>query len=91
VDDESIVRLDADRVTWRRVDDTLVVLDLDASAYLAINDAGSVVWERLAEGATRSELLVAMLDVFDVDEPTASADLDQFLGDLDSRGLLHAG
>lgn len=80
--------IDGARATWRRVGDTLVVLDLSDSTYLSINETGTAVWPLLERGATRDELLDGILDEFEVDRDDASRDLDAFLADLRQRKLL---
>jgi hypothetical protein len=47
-----------------------------------------VLWQALAEGATRDELAAALTAVFDVDEKTALADVDGFVAELHSRQLI---
>ena len=88
MNEDRMVRLNADRVTWRRVGDELVVLDLVASAYLSVNDTGAAVWELLDRGSPRVDLVAALLEAFEVDEATAASDVDEFIADLSGRGLL---
>lgn len=82
------VRLRAEMVEWRIVDEQVVALDLDRSVYLGINATGATVWTRLATGATESELLAAILEQFEIDEPTARSDLRAFVDDLRQRGMI---
>lgn len=82
------LRLRADAVPWRDVDGEVVALDLDSSTYFGTNRSGSVLWMRLADGATRSELVRSLTDAFDVDEDRAKAEVDAFVEDLRTRGLL---
>jgi hypothetical protein len=88
MDENRLLRLNADRVTWRRVGDELVVLDLVGSAYLSVNDTGAAVWDLLDGGAARADLVAALLEAFEVDEATAASDIDEFIADLAGRGLL---
>ena len=78
---------DAD-VDWREVEGELVVLDLRDSRYLAINATGRVLWAALAEGATHNQLVERLIEAFDVDQARAGADVDAFIGELESRDLL---
>jgi hypothetical protein len=84
------VRLRRDGLTWRRAGDELLVLDLARSEYLSANATGSLVWERLAEGATRDELAQALVERFAVDEGQARADVDRLLEQLEAEGLLES-
>jgi coenzyme PQQ synthesis protein D (PqqD) len=84
----AVIRLASDRLEWREIDGEIVALDIEASKYLAGNRTAGALWPRLAAGATRDELLDALLVRFDVDAETASRDLDAFLRSLEERGLI---
>ncbi len=85
---EPVWRLRAGGLDWRVVDDEAVILDAERSAYNATNASGTVLWTRLHDGATRSELVAALGERFALERPRAEADVDAFLADLHSRGLL---
>jgi Coenzyme PQQ synthesis protein D (PqqD) len=82
------MRLRRDGLVWRRAGDEMLVLDLSRSEYLSANATGSLVWERLAEGATPDELAQALVEHFAVDAARARADVDRLLEQLDAEGLL---
>jgi hypothetical protein len=84
----STLRLRSDRLHWLEADGEIVALDENSLMYLNANPSGALLWQALARGATRDELVQGVLAAFDVDEATASADVDRFLAELDERGLL---
>ena len=61
---------------------------LNFNGIITINGAGTFLWEKLAGGATKQELLDAMLSEYDIDEETASADIDEFVQKLKNSNLL---
>jgi hypothetical protein len=73
---------------WREVEGELVALDLRESRYLAVNRTGKVLWAALAEGATREDLAERLDETFGIERSRAERDVDAFIADLDSRGLL---
>ena len=77
-------------VDWRDVQGDVVALDLRRSVYVATNDAGTVLWSRLSEGATREELVAALLAEFDVVSDIAETDVDAFLHRLEELDLIEA-
>ena len=83
-----VIKLVSDRLEWREIDGEIVVLDTEASKYLAGNRTAGALWPRLVAGATRDELIEALVARFDVDAETASRDLDAFLRSLEERGLI---
>lgn len=84
----SELRLRMDRLHWLEADGEVVALDEASRVYLSANPTGALLWQALAKGTTRSDLIRDLVAEYDVDESTASADVDRFLADLDERGLL---
>ena len=82
------MRLRQAGLTWHVAGDDVVVLDLEGSVYLRLNGSGRVLWERLVQPCTESELTAALVDEYGIDEPRAAADVGRFLADLRQRGLL---
>lgn len=58
------------------------------SGMLRVNETGKLLWEKLEKGATREELLAAMLGEYEVDENVAATDVDKFLQKLQQSGML---
>lgn len=75
-------------LSWRRVGDDIVVLDLDQSCYVSISGAGAVVWEHLAKGASLDDVLDRIVDEYDVDREQAAADVEAFVQNLRDRRLM---
>jgi hypothetical protein len=84
----SELRLNRDALEWREVEGEVVALDVQAAEYIAANRAGATMWRKLADGATREELVAALVARFEVDEMTAARDVDRFLAALRERKLL---
>ena len=58
-----------------------------ASVYV-LNDTGSTIWSLLAAGPRGDEVVRALVSDFDVSEETARTDVEEFLRDLGSAGLV---
>jgi len=84
----SELRLRGDDVAWREVDGELIAVDLPRSTYIGANPSGTLLWTRLAEGATRVELAQALVDAYGIEVERAQGDVDAFLRDLSARSLL---
>lgn len=82
------LRVRASSLSWRRVGDEVVVLDLDETVYLTLNTSGAVLWDVLAEGATREELVQRLVADFGIDEQRAATDVDDFLRRCAAERLL---
>ena len=55
---------------------------------ITTNDVGAFIWGQLEKGKNCDEILTAILNEFDVDEQTASADINDFIGQLKEVGAL---
>ena len=53
-----------------------------------LNTVSAFVWEKLQEPLSKEELLQAILDKFEIDEETASRDLDQLIDKFVELGIL---
>ena len=82
------LRLRGDDLAWRTVDAELIAIDVRDSNYLSANDSGLLMWNALAAGTTREDLVASLVDAYGIDAGTASQDVDAFLADLKERGLL---
>ena len=63
--------------------------ELNFKKLMTLNETGAFLWRLLEQGATREMLLERMQEEYEVDEQTASRDLDIFLEKLRSTGALH--
>jgi hypothetical protein len=82
------VRARQDDLAWRRAGDEVVVLDLAASSYHALNASGALLWERLADWATAEELTRVLAVAFGLPSATAVRDVARFIDGCYEAGLL---
>jgi hypothetical protein len=82
------IRLRPGAVTWREVGDEVVLLDGSSATFLQANATASLLWRTIAGGATRSQLIDALVGEFDVDEATAAEAVDAFVDACRRRRLL---
>jgi hypothetical protein len=82
------LRLRADAVRWREIGDEVIAVDLEESTYLSTNRTGTLLWRLLVGGATREELVGALVDGFGIAATAAEADVDLFVEQLGARSLL---
>ena len=88
-------RMDADtRVVAARdqvsaqLDGEAVILSLADGVYYGLDPVGASVWTLLEQPRTVAELRDAIVAEYDVDAPTAEADLRALLGEMAGRGLV---
>lgn len=61
---------------------------LDFSGVITLNEVGAFLWEKLQDNITKEELVSAVLAEYDIDEATAAADIEEFIGKLKGADLL---
>ena len=77
-----------DEVLTAHLEGEAVLLHMDTKNYFRLNATAAVLWKGLERGLGREALLDDLLAHFEVDRPTAAAELDRLLGELAERGLL---
>jgi Coenzyme PQQ synthesis protein D (PqqD) len=73
------VRARTSEVAWRRAGDEIVVLDLAASRYHAMNTSGAILWELLADWTTCDQLADSLATAFGLSAGAARRDALLFL------------
>lgn len=58
------------------------------SGMIRLNDTGLFLWTKLEEETDEETLLAAMLAEYEIDEPTARADIHRFVEALRKAGIL---
>lgn len=86
--DEIPLRLRPDSLDWRVIDAEIVMLDAEQSQYLATNASGTLLWQTLQHGATRTQLVELLVSRYAIAEEQARSDTDAFLAELRARELI---
>ena len=63
---------------------------VDFRGMLTLNESGVILWRRREEGATREELVHALMSEYDVEPDVAEADVDAFIKRLTDAGCIVA-
>jgi hypothetical protein len=77
-----MLRLDSARLRWTSIDDEVVAVDATSSVYLAGNSSAAVLWDALARGATREDLVTTLAEAYHLEPERAACDVDAFIGEL---------
>lgn len=77
----------------RKVADTYVVvpvnsMTLDFNGIINLNETGAFLFELLQNGATKDELLIRLLEEYDVSKKKASSDIDIFIEKVKEADIL---
>ena len=70
-----------------RLDDGIVLLDLNKGVYFGLNDVGSLIWELIQRHQRVEALYSAVLEQYEGDPETCRRDVLRLLKDLREAGL----
>ena len=80
-----------EHVLARKLDDEMVLLNLDSGEYFGLNDTGTRVWELLADGRSRDEVVTRLIEEFEVAAEVATSHVATLCEELLAAGLLAQG
>ena len=72
----------------RIVDGELLLVNAEGGEILVLNECGVLIWQQLDGEHDVAALVGRVAETFDVDEPTARGDVEEFLASLAARGIL---
>ena len=75
-------------VVWQEVEGQIVLLELNAGRYYALDAVGSRMWQVLVEESDVAQAKDRLLTLFDVDAATLERDLAELIGRLAAVDLL---
>ena len=78
----------SEKVSSSQLGYTTVLLDMTSESYLGLDETGSRIWASIVEHGDPEPAVRQLLDEFNVEESQLRTDVDNFLIDLQSRGLL---
>jgi len=81
-------RLNHGTATGKVIDDEAILINVVTGRYYSLVDAGCVVWVRLSSGGSVSEAVTAVLERYDADEQTVTAEAPVLVQELVDQGLL---
>ena len=62
--------------------------NVDFNSMITTNETGAFLWEILEKGASKEDLVKAVLAEYDVDEAIVAADVDKFIQKLTDKNIL---
>lgn len=61
---------------------------LDLNGLFVVTETGALIWKLLPEAENEEEIVEKILEEYEVDEETARADVNEFLGNLRKYGII---
>lgn len=68
--------------------DELVIMSLESGNYITLNALGKVIWDEIAAPISVNQLIINLLQKFEVSEQQCKDETVQFLKKLQEQGLI---
>jgi ornithine carbamoyltransferase len=78
----------AETVFAQEVDGEMVLLDMESENYFGLDEVGTAIWQAMQEYGNLQEVLIALLEQYDVEAEVLEHDLEAFVNKLVETGLI---
>jgi Coenzyme PQQ synthesis protein D (PqqD) len=85
---ERLWRRREEELTWREIEDEVIVLDLRNARYIRFNATSGVLWDRLDGGATLADLAERLVKTYAIATDRALVDAEAFVRSCERNDLL---
>jgi hypothetical protein len=80
----------AKKLAWRRVDDEIVILNLETSVYFSLDGIGSEIWEMIHQKKSEQEIVESLVKKYSSTEDIIRKDVQNLIKQLKKEKLLLA-
>jgi hypothetical protein len=77
-------------VIAKRLDQTMVLVDISTSRIFELNETGTRIWELLGQGLDVEQIVQRLVSEFEVEDSQAAEELKKLLSQLRDQGLVAA-
>jgi hypothetical protein len=77
-------------VVAQRVDDQVVLVNLETNRIFALNPTGARLWELLSAGHSESEIRARLTEEYKVEPTELDAEVDRLMHELNGESLVNA-
>ncbi|HRY28452.1 MAG TPA: PqqD family protein [Elusimicrobiota bacterium] len=81
----------AKHVAWRKVDDEVVILDLETSVYYSLNETGSKIWELIGKGLSEEAIAEEVAEDYGQKVATVKKDVSAIIKKMKKENLVTPG
>lgn len=82
------IKINQSGIVHETIDGEVVIVNLETGTYYSLQSTGAAVWNVLVSSPTESELCAAVVARYDVDPDSLTAELHDFLDELQREALV---
>ena len=83
-----MIRKIATRYAETRLDDELVLMNVDTGSFHTIKETALAIWDLLDETEDQAAICARLLEQYDVDEQTCAAQVGRFVDQMVEAGFV---
>jgi len=83
-----VVGRHAKHVAWRKVDDEVVILDLETSVYYSLNETAGHIWELVGKGLSEQAIADELAEEYGQSVKTVQKDVSALIKKLKKENLI---
>lgn len=76
------------RFSETKIDGEIVAMNLDNGDFFSLTQTGKEIWELIDQQSDREAIIAALAESYGAERSTIEADVDAFLAQLRSAGLI---
>ncbi|MFI5349400.1 MAG: PqqD family protein [Elusimicrobiota bacterium] len=76
------------QAAWRKIDEEVIILNVDNSVYYSLNETGAAVWEKLGAGTAPDEIAAEISREYGAALPSVEKDVAEIISNLRKEKLL---
>ncbi|MTJ55294.1 PqqD family protein [Anabaena sp. UHCC 0253] len=81
-------KINVPKVVHEMIEGEVVIVNLDGGDYYSLVTVGADIWEKLARGLSRGEILAEMLNSYDSSKETIEIGVNNLIAELESENLI---
>jgi hypothetical protein len=83
------IALNENQISWKAVDNEIVIINFETSHYFSLNSTGSYIWQLIEkEAATLPQVIKSVSAYFSVDEDAIKDEVNSLIDELLEENLI---
>jgi hypothetical protein len=84
----SIKYIQNKKVIQSKIGEEVVMLDMDSGFYFGLNSVASIIWGKLESAISLEEIIIELLEEYNIDQQTCENDTRAFLDQLLEKNII---
>lgn len=77
-----------EKTTWKKLNDKVIIVDIESGHYYSLNDTASNIWMGLMENKSTTDVLNEMSKAYDISKETLETDIKESVSNWEKYELI---